>query len=34
MSDAIDLHVHTGPDLFPRLGDDLDIARGCASVGM
>lgn len=34
MTGVIDLHVHTGPDLFPRLGDDAEIARGCASVGM
>ncbi len=34
MTDVIDLHVHTGPDLFPRLGDDAEIARGCASAGM
>ena len=34
MTGVIDMHVHTGPDLFPRLGDDAEIARGCASVGM
>lgn len=34
MTGTIDMHVHTGPDLFPRLGDDAEIARGCASVGM
>ena len=34
MSDVIDLHVHTGPDLFPRVGDDLSIARECARAGM
>jgi len=34
MTGTIDLHVHTGPDLFPRLGDDLAIARDCAAGGM
>lgn len=34
MTGVTDMHVHTGPDLFPRLGDDAEIARGCASVGM
>jgi hypothetical protein len=34
LTDAIDLHVHTGPDLFPRLADDLETARACASKGM
>lgn len=34
MTGAIDMHVHTGPDLFPRLGDDAEIARGCAAAGM
>ncbi len=34
MTDVIDMHVHTGPDLFPRIGDDIEVARGCASVGM
>jgi hypothetical protein len=34
LTDAIDLHVHTGPDLFPRIGDDAQIARACAAAGM
>ncbi|GII24745.1 hypothetical protein Pme01_43420 [Planosporangium mesophilum] len=34
MTDVIDLHVHTAPDTFPRLGDDLAIARACAAAGM
>lgn len=34
MTGAIDMHVHTGPDLFPRIGDDAEIARRCAAVGM
>lgn len=34
LTGVIDLHVHTGPDMFPRLGDDLSIARGCAAAGM
>lgn len=24
---AIDIHVHAGPELFPRIGDAIDIAR-------
>lgn len=31
---VFDLHVHPGPDVFPRLGDDLDLARACAEAGM
>jgi hypothetical protein len=34
MTGTIDMHVHTGPDLFPRVGDDLEIARDCAAGGM
>lgn len=34
LTDVIDLHVHTGPDHFPRLGDDLQVAKACAAVGM
>jgi len=34
LTDAIDMHVHTGPDLFPRIGDDAAIARGCHTAGM
>jgi hypothetical protein len=31
---AIDLHVHAGPDVLGRVGDDLDIATGCRDAGM
>ena len=27
LSGAIDLHIHSNPSLFPRVGNDLDIAR-------
>jgi hypothetical protein len=31
---AIDLHIHTTPDGFPRLLDDLEVARQARDVGM
>lgn len=31
---VIDLHVHAGPDVTTRAGDDIEIARLCASAGM
>ena len=31
---AIDLHVHTAPCLFARLGDDVETARLCADAGL
>lgn len=31
---SIDLHCHPYPDLFPRLADDLDIARAARDAGM
>jgi hypothetical protein len=34
MSGATDLHCHPYPDLFPRLADDLDIARAARDAGM
>jgi len=34
MTDVIDLHVHTAPDLFPRLDDDAGTARACAAAGL
>ncbi|MQA87016.1 MAG: hypothetical protein GEV03_20900 [Streptosporangiales bacterium] len=34
MTDVIDLHVHTAPDLFPRIGDDVSTAKACAAAGM
>jgi hypothetical protein len=32
--DAIDLHCHPYPDLFPRLADDIDIALAARAAGM
>src|SRR5258708_7375530 len=29
-----DLHIHTGPAPFRRIGDALDVARMCAGAGM
>ena len=29
-----DMHVHTGPAPFRRIGDTIDIARWCAEAGM
>lgn len=34
LSGVIDLHVHTAPCLFPRLGDDVETARRSADAGM
>ncbi len=31
---AYDLHVHANPELFLRIGDDLDIARHAAQSGL
>ena len=31
---AIDMHVHAGPDLLGRVGDDVAIATGCRDAGM
>jgi hypothetical protein len=31
---AIDLHVHTAPDVYPRRLDDLALARQAAAAGM
>jgi len=31
---AVDLHVHSAPDLYPRLLDDLEVAREAESSGM
>jgi hypothetical protein len=31
---AIDLHVHTSPDLIDRIGDDRDIVRNARDAGM
>ena len=34
ITDAIDIHVHAGPELFTRLGDAFDIARRARDAGM
>jgi hypothetical protein len=34
MTDAVDLHCHPYPDLFPRLADDFDIVRAARDAGM
>jgi hypothetical protein len=34
MTDAVDLHCHPYPDLFPRLADDIDIAIAARDAGM
>lgn len=34
LTGAIDLHVHTAPDVYPRLLDDLDLARAAQDAGM
>jgi hypothetical protein len=34
VEDAIDLHCHPYPDLFPRLADDIDIAIAARDAGM
>lgn len=34
MTGVVDAHVHTAPDLFPRVGDDVQVATACRAVGM
>lgn len=34
LTDAIDIHVHAAPELFPRIGDTIDIARRARELGM
>jgi hypothetical protein len=31
---AYDLHIHSGPDIFERIGDDAEIAEMCRNAGM
>src|SRR6185312_4567719 len=31
---AIDVHVHSEPDVFPRIADDAGVARHAASLGL
>jgi len=34
LRDPIDLHIHAGPDLFPRELDEADVVRRAKEVGM
>jgi Family of unknown function (DUF6282) len=34
MRGAVDVHVHSEPDLFPRIADDVGVARHAASLGL
>lgn len=34
LRDSIDLHIHAGPDLFPRELDEADVVRRAKEVGM
>jgi hypothetical protein len=34
VENAIDMHVHTSPSLFRRIGDDIDIARQSKDKGL
>jgi uncharacterized protein DUF6282 len=34
MTGAVDVHVHSEPDLFPRIADDVGVARHSASLGL
>ena len=31
---AIDLHVHSAPEVFGRIGDAVQIAKRCEAAGM
>ena len=31
---TIDFHIHTGPDIYPRLLDDIEVARQAKRAGM
>lgn len=31
---AIDFHIHTGPDIYPRLVNDIEVARQAKKAGM
>ncbi len=31
---AIDIHVHSGPDLYPRIQDDFELARSAREAGL
>jgi hypothetical protein len=34
LTDLIDMHVHTAPDVLPRVMDDVHLARAAAAAGM
>jgi hypothetical protein len=34
MQGAIDVHVHSEPDLFPRIGDDVAVSSHAAELGL
>ena len=34
LSGAIDIHVHSGPDLYPRIQDHVELAESARAVGM
>ncbi len=34
ISNAFDMHIHSGPDVLPRSGDDIDFAQRMAQAGM
>jgi hypothetical protein len=34
MHGSVDIHVHSSPDLFPRIGDDLAVVEHAASLGL
>jgi len=31
---AVDFHIHTGPDIYPRLFNDIEVARQAKKAGM
>ncbi len=34
MQGAVDIHVHSAPDIYPRILDDLELARQAQSAGL
>jgi hypothetical protein len=34
MDGICDLHIHTAPDVYPRLADDVDVALSCRDAGI
>ncbi|MBN1402365.1 MAG: hypothetical protein JXA74_16105 [Anaerolineae bacterium] len=34
LTDVVDLHIHTSPDIRPRYADDLQVTREAAAAGM